>query len=62
MEIQLGALYQELIQKLRAAEIATAELRGQVQLCERLIEQSQQPILSGDPLGEQSPVNGAPQP
>jgi len=58
MEIQLGALYKELLTKLRATEIAAAELRGQVQLIERLIEQSQAPILTGDPIGEDVQANG----
>jgi len=56
MPIDLAALYQELTAKLRDAEIAAAELRGQVQLIERLIQQAQTPTLSGDALGEESPA------
>lgn len=55
MQINLTDLYQELTTELRAADLHAAELRGQVALIERLIRESQQPIMSGDPIGEPLP-------
>lgn len=52
MNINLGELYQEIAAKLRDAEQKAAELRGQLQLIERLMQQAQRPALSGDPLDE----------
>lgn len=58
MHIDLGTLYQELTTALHAAELRVAELRGQLQLIERLIRESQaqdaEMTRSGDALGEQS--------
>jgi hypothetical protein len=50
MEIQLNGLYHEILAQLRDAEQKAAELRGQLMLIERLIRESQQPIMSGDAL------------
>lgn len=53
MPINLMELYQETVEKLRAAELAAAELRGELRLIERLIAQSQQPTVSGEAVGEE---------
>lgn len=52
MEVDLDALYKEVCAQLREAELRAAELRGQVQLLERLAAAARQPIISGDPLNE----------
>lgn len=57
MRIDLATIYQEISAELHASELHASELRGQLQLIERLLNEAQQPIMSGDPLGEQA-ANG----
>lgn len=55
VSVDLGALYQEIQAAYQAAEQRAAELRGQLQLIERLIGQAQRPTLSGDSLSDTQP-------
>lgn len=51
--VQLNDLYHEILMQLREAEQRASELRGQLQLVERLIRESQAvPIMSSDPLSD----------
>lgn len=50
--IDLIALHKEIAAKLRSAELQAAALRGQLALIERMVRESQIPVMSGEPLGE----------